>query len=70
MSKVSIVNYYFTAVSQIINDAFYKRKTLQRGKLNKTLKKRIIKSVVKYGSETWIMKRKDVNRLDDLEMRI
>src|SRR6218665_3666496 len=37
-------------------DAFYKRKELLRGKLNKNLKKRIIKSmiwsVVLYGSET------------------
>src|SRR6218665_3517204 len=44
-------------------DAFYKRKELLRGKLNKNPKKRIIKSmmwsVVLYGSETWIMRKED-----------
>src|SRR6218665_3723247 len=45
-------------------DAFYKRKELFRGKLNKNLKKRIIKSmrwsVVLYGSETWTMRKENI----------
>ena len=55
-------------------DAFYKRKELLRGKLNKNLKKRIIKSiiwrVVLYGSETWTMRKKDIKRLEAFEMWI
>src|SRR6218665_925656 len=55
-------------------DAFYKRKELFRGKLNKNLKKRIIKSmiwsVVLYGSETWTMRKKDIKRLEAFEMWI
>src|SRR6218665_1579803 len=55
-------------------DAFYKRKELLRGKLNKNLKKRIIKSmiwsVVLYGSETWTMRKEDIKRLEVFEMWI
>ncbi len=55
-------------------DAFYKRKELLRGKLNKNLKKRIIKSmiwsVVLYGSETWTMRKEDIKRLEAFEMWI
>src|SRR6218665_3545927 len=55
-------------------DAFYKRKELLRGKLNKNPKKRIIKSmmwsVVLYGSETWIMRKEDIKRLEAFEMWI
>src|SRR6218665_3641785 len=55
-------------------DAFYKRKELLRGKLSKNLKKRIIKSmiwsVVLYGSETWTMRKEDIERLEAFEMWI
>ena len=55
-------------------DAFYKRKELMRGKLNKNLKKRMIKtmiwSVVLYGSETWTMRKEDIKRLEAFEMWI
>src|SRR6218665_3211477 len=57
-------------------DAFYKRKELLRRKLNKNLKKRIIKSmiwsVVLYGllSETWTMRKEDIKRLEAFEMWI
>jgi hypothetical protein len=55
-------------------DAFYKRKELLRGKLNRNLKKRMIKtlvwSVVLYGSETWTMRKEDVKRLEAFEMWI
>ena len=55
-------------------DAFYKRKELMRGKLNKNLKKRIIKSmiwsVVLYGSETWTLRKEDIRRLEAFEMWI
>jgi len=55
-------------------DAFYKRKELLRGKLNKNLKKRIIKSmiwsVVLHGSETWTMRKEDIKRLEAFEMWI
>src|SRR6218665_2501648 len=53
-------------------DAFYKRKELLRGKLNKNLKKRIIKSmiwsVVLYGLETWTMRKEDIKRLEAFEI--
>src|SRR6218665_3470149 len=55
-------------------DAFYKRKELLRGKLNKNLKKRIIKSViwsvVLYGSETWTLRKEDIKRSEAFEMWI
>src|SRR6218665_1702252 len=55
-------------------DAFYKRKELLRGKLNKNMKKRVIKSmiwsVVLYGSETWTMRNEDIKRLEAFEMCI
>ena len=55
-------------------DAFYKRKELMRGKLNKNLKKRIIRSmiwsVVLYGSETWTLRKEDIRRLEAFEMWI
>jgi len=53
-------------------DTFYKRKELLRGKLNKNLKKRIIKSmiwsVVLYGLETWTMRKEDIKRLEAFEI--
>ena len=53
-------------------DAFYKRKELMRGKLNRNLKKRMAKtlvwSVVLYGSETWTMRKEDIRRLEAFEM--
>jgi len=55
-------------------DGFYKRKELLRGKLNKNLKKRIIKSMiwsmVLYGSETWTVRKEDIKRLEAFEMWI
>ena len=55
-------------------DAFYKRKELMRGKLNKNLKKRIIKSMIwsmlLYGSETWTLWKEDIRRLEAFEMWI
>ena len=53
-------------------EAFSKRKELLRGKLNKNLKIRMIKtliwSVVLYGSETWTMRKADIRRLEAFEM--
>ena len=53
-------------------EAFDKRKEILRGKLNKNLKKRIIKvmvwSVVTYGAETWTMRKEDIKRLEAFEM--
>ena len=55
-------------------DAFYKRGELLRGRLNKNLKKRLIKtliwSVVLYGSETWTMRKEDIKRIEAFEMWI
>src|SRR5688572_6975549 len=55
-------------------DAFYKRKELMTGKLNKNMKKRIIKymiwSVMPYGSETWTLRKEDIRRLEAFEMWI
>src|SRR6218665_690306 len=54
-------------------DAFYKRKELLTGKLNKNLKKRIIKSMiwsVLYRLETWTMRKVDIKRLEAFEMWI
>ena len=55
-------------------DAFHKRKELMTGKLNKNLKKQIIKSmiwsVVLYGSETWTLRKEDIRRLEAFEMWI
>ena len=55
-------------------DVFYKRKELMRGKLNKNLKKRIIKSmiwsVMLCGSETWTLRKADIRRLEAFEMWI
>jgi len=49
-------------------DAFYKRKELIRGKLNKNMKKRIMKSmiwiVVLNLSDTWTMGKEDIKRLE------
>ena len=45
-----------------------------RGKFNKNLKKRIIKSMiwsmVLYGSETWTLRKEDIRRLEAFEMWI
>ena len=66
-----------TEIKRRINmgkDAFCKRKELLRGKLNRTLKKRMVKtlvwSVVLYGSETWTMRKEDIKRLEAFEMWI
>ena len=43
-----------------------------RGKVNRTLKIRMIKtliwSVVLYGAEPWTMRKEDIKRLEDFEM--
>ena len=53
-------------------EAFNKSKELLRGKLELSLKKRLIKtiiwSVVLYGSETWTLQKEDVKRLEAFEM--
>src|SRR6218665_462230 len=53
-------------------EAFSKRRELLRGKVNRTLKIRMIKtliwSVVLYGAETWIMRKEDIKRLEAFEM--
>ena len=53
-------------------EAYNKNKELMRGKLELSLKKRLIKtliwSVVLYGSETWTMQKEDINRLEAFEM--
>ena len=55
-------------------DAFYKRKELLRGKLNRNLKKKMVKtlvwSVVLYGSETWTLRKEDIRRIEAFEMWI
>ena len=55
-------------------DAFEKRKELLRGKINKELKKRMVKtliwSVMLYGSETWTMRKEDITRIEAFEMWI
>lgn len=53
-------------------EAYNKNKELMRGKLELSLKKRLIKtliwSVVLYGSETWTMQKEDIKRLEAFEM--
>src|SRR6218665_3421568 len=53
-------------------EAFSKRRELLRGKVNRTLKIRIIKtliwSMVLYGAETWTMRKEDIKRLEAFEM--
>ena len=55
-------------------DAFTKRGELMRGGLSKSLKKRLVKtliwSVVLYGSETWTLRKEDIKRLEAFEMWI
>src|SRR5688572_9052884 len=55
-------------------EAFTKRRELLRGKLNRNLKKRMIKtlvwSVVLYGSETWTMRKEDIKKIEAFEMWI
>ena len=55
-------------------DAFEKRKELLRGKINKELKKRMVKtlvwSVMLYGSETWTMRKEDIKRIEAFKMWI
>ena len=54
--------------------AFEKEKRLLTGKLNMTLKKRLVKSliwsVVLYGAETWTIKAADRRKLESFEMWI
>ena len=49
-------------------DAFNKRGELLRGKINRDLKKRMVKTlvwrVVMYGSETWTLRKEDTKRLE------
>src|SRR3984885_8773904 len=53
-------------------DTFMKRKELLRGKMNRNLKKRMIKtlvwSTVLYGSETWTMRKEDIKKLEAFKM--
>jgi len=50
-------------------NALRKRNELLRGKMNIMLKKRrVIRSVVLYGSETWILIQEDMNRPQAFEM--
>ena len=53
-------------------EAFSKRKKLLRGKVNRTLKIRMIKtliwSVLLYGSQTWTMRKEDIRKLEAFEM--
>src|SRR5678816_1970525 len=53
-------------------EAFSNRRELLRGKLNRNLKIRMIRtlvwSVVMYGSETWTMRKADIRRLEAFEM--
>ena len=53
-------------------EAFTKRAELLRGKLNRNLKKRMIKtliwSVALYGSETWTMRKEDIKKIEAFEM--
>src|SRR3981081_2315698 len=52
--------------------AFVKRKELLTRKMSRTLKKRIIKTVIwsvaLYGAETWTLKKEDMKRLNSPEM--
>ena len=53
-------------------DAFSKRKELLTQKMSRSVKKKIVKTVVwsgaLYGAETWILREEDVKRLNALEM--
>lgn len=53
-------------------EAFNKNKELMRGKLELSLKKRLIKTIiwsgVLYGSETWTLQKEDIKRLEAFEM--
>ena len=53
-------------------DAFNKRKELMTKSLGKAVKKRLIKTLVwtvaLYGCETWVMSKKEIERLDAFEM--
>jgi DNA-binding protein YbaB len=53
-------------------DAFNKRKELMTKSLSKAVKKRLIKTLVwpvaLYGCETWVMSKKEIERLDAFEM--
>src|SRR5678816_2627402 len=55
-------------------DAFMKRGELLRGGLNKSLKKRLVKtlvwSVALYGSETWTIRKEEIKKLEAFEMWI
>ena len=55
-------------------DAFGKRKELLTKKIDRALKKKMIKtlvwSVALYGCETWALRKEDIKRLDALKMWI
>ena len=55
-------------------DTFNKHQKLLTGKINRNLKKRLIKTLVwnvlLYGSETWTLKKADIRRLEACEMWI
>ena len=56
----------------MVKDAFSKLKELLTRKMNKTTKKKMIKtlvwSIVLYGAETWTLRKEEVNRLNAFEM--
>ena len=55
-------------------DAFTKHQKLLTGNTNRNLKKRLIKtlvwSVLLYGSESWMLKKDDIKRLESCKMWI
>ena len=55
-------------------EAFYQRKELMKGGLDRNLKKRLIKtliwSVTLYGSETWTLRKEEMERIEAFEMWI
>src|SRR6218665_3568393 len=55
-------------------EAFTKREELLKGRLNRDIKKRMVKaliwSVTLYGAETWTMRKEDVKRIEACEMWI
>src|SRR6218665_3178252 len=54
--------------------AFTKRKELLKGRFNRDIKKRMVKSLVRsvtlYGAETWTMRKEDIKRIEAFEMWI
>jgi len=55
-------------------EAFTKRKELLKGRLNRDIKKRMVKvliwSVTLYGAETWTMRKEDIKRIEAFDMWI